>query len=124
MGDEGCVLLARCAERLDLASTSLSGQVLQVLGEQPLVSLELFSNPALGPSVSTWCSTLDTSQWQRLEFLDLTGCALQDVGFECVCNTLMQRRDLMPSLKHLAIGANDVNEDEAKCNLVDRVCES
>merc|ERR1712050_348901 len=34
IGDEGCCLLARCAERLDLSSTNLSGQILAELGEQ------------------------------------------------------------------------------------------
>eukprot|EP00928_Gymnodinium_smaydae_P081240 TRINITY_DN64794_c0_g1_i1.p1 TRINITY_DN64794_c0_g1~~TRINITY_DN64794_c0_g1_i1.p1 ORF type:complete len:598 (-),score=170.63 TRINITY_DN64794_c0_g1_i1:66-1859(-) len=121
IGDAGCTLLARCAERLDLSSTSLSGQVLSTLGEQDLVSLELFSNPALGPSVATWCAELDSSQWQRLEYLDLTGCGLQDAGFECVLNTLMDRPDLMPQLRDLLIGANDVKEDDDKCELVDRL---
>jgi len=121
IGDEGCILLARCAERLDLSSTGLTGQILGTLGEQELVSLELFSNPALGPSVTTWCNSLDSAQWQKLEYLDLTGCALKDAGFECVCNTLIQRPDLMPMLKDLLIGANEVKEDDAKCDLIDRL---
>lgn len=121
IGDEGCILLARCAERLDLSSTGLTGQILGTLGEQELVSLELFSNPALGPSVSTWCNSLDSARWQRLEYLDLTGCALKDAGFECVCNTLIERPDLMPLLKDLLIGANEVTEDDSKCELVDRL---
>merc|ERR1712187_315227 len=124
IGDEGCILLARCAERLDLSSTNLTGQILGTLGEQDLVSLELFSNPSLGLSVSTWCSALDSAQWQRLEDLDLTGCGLNDAGFLCVINTLLENRDLMPSLRHLLIGANDVTEDEAKCELVDQLGES
>lgn len=124
IGDEGCSLLARCAERLDLSSTNLSGQILPTLGEHALVSLELFSNPSLGLSVSTWLSALDSTQWQRLEYLDITGCGLQDEGFECVCNTLIQRQDLMPSLKDLLIGANDVKEDDDKCDLVDKLGES
>mmetsp|Transcript_65076 Transcript_65076/g.101622 ORF Transcript_65076/g.101622 Transcript_65076/m.101622 type:complete len:599 (-) Transcript_65076:10-1806(-) len=121
IGDDGCILLARCAERLDLSSTGLSGQILGTLGEQELISLELFSNPTLGPSVTTWCNSLDSAQWQRLEYLDLTGCALKDAGFECVCNTLIQRPDLMPMLKDLLIGANEVKEDDDKCNLIDRL---
>mmetsp|Transcript_87940 Transcript_87940/g.247064 ORF Transcript_87940/g.247064 Transcript_87940/m.247064 type:complete len:639 (-) Transcript_87940:131-2047(-) len=124
IGDEGCALLARCAERLDLSSTSLTGEVLATLGDQPLVSLELFSNPALGPSVGTWCAALDSSQWQRLEHLDLTGCALKDEGFECVIKALMDRPALMPSLTHLCIGANEMDENEEKCELVDRLGEA
>merc|ERR1711959_548574 len=79
IGDEGCAMLALCASsRLDLSSTNLSGQVLGTLGEQPLISLELFSNPSLGPSVQSWCAALSPNHWQRLESLDLSGCALQD----------------------------------------------
>jgi len=73
IGDEGCTLLAPCAENIDLSSTNLSGQILSTLGKLDLMSLELFSNPTLGPSVQIWCSALDTAQWQRLEYLDLTG---------------------------------------------------
>lgn len=124
IGDEGCILLARCAERLDLSSTSLTGQILGTLGEQNLVSLEVFSNPSLGLSVSAWCTELDSTQWQRLEYLDLTGCGLQDPGFLCVINTLLDKPELMPSLRHLLIGANDVTEDDAKCELVEKLGES
>eukprot|EP00929_Paragymnodinium_shiwhaense_P118838 TRINITY_DN90734_c0_g1_i1.p1 TRINITY_DN90734_c0_g1~~TRINITY_DN90734_c0_g1_i1.p1 ORF type:complete len:626 (+),score=180.08 TRINITY_DN90734_c0_g1_i1:110-1987(+) len=121
IGDQGCILLARCADKLDLSSTNLSGQILGTLGEQGLVSLELFSNPALGPSVETWCVELDSAHWQRLEYLDLTGVGITDAGFECVCNTLIERPDLMPNLKDLLIGANDIKEDDAKCELVDKL---
>jgi len=124
IGDEGCALLAQCAERLDLSSTSLSGQVLSVLGEQALVSLELFSNPSLGPSVSTWCAGLDSAQWQRLENLDLGGCGMNDEGFLCVINALLERPTLMPSLSCLSLGSNDVTEDDDKCSLVERLCEA
>lgn len=122
IGDEGCSLLTRCAERLDLSSTSLSGQVLSVLGKQPLLSLELFSNPTLGPSVQTWCAALDSDEWQRLQYLDLGGCALQDEGFLCLINLLLQRPSLMPALTCLCLGANDVKEDEDKGDLVERLC--
>jgi hypothetical protein len=121
IGDEGCTLLARCAERLDLSSTSLSGQILGELGEQPLVALELFSNPSLGPSVKHWCSSLDSGQWQRLEHLDLSGCALKDEGFNVVMGALMDRPQLMPSLSFLCLGANELTEDDAKCELVERL---
>mmetsp|Transcript_1308 Transcript_1308/g.2215 ORF Transcript_1308/g.2215 Transcript_1308/m.2215 type:complete len:619 (+) Transcript_1308:69-1925(+) len=121
IGDEGCSLLTRCAQRLDLSSTSLTGQVLSALGEQPLLSLELFSNPTLGPSVSTWCAALASEQWQRLEYLDLGGCALQDEGFLCLVTLLLERPSLMPALTCLCLGANDVKEDEAKSDLVERL---
>lgn len=124
IGDEGCTLLAPCADNIDLSATNLSGQILSTLGKLDLSSLELFSNPSLGPSVSTWCSALDTAEWQRLEYLDLSGCGLQTTGFECVLNTLMQKPTLMPNLKTLLIGANDVKEDDSACDLVDRLCES
>lgn len=86
--------------------------------------MELFSNPALGPSVSTWMAALDTTQWQRLEYLDLTGCGLGDDGWLCVVNALSEKRKLMPALKDLLMGANDVKEDDAKCDLVDKLGES
>jgi Ran GTPase-activating protein (RanGAP) involved in mRNA processing and transport len=124
IGDEGCTLLAPCAENIDVSATNLSGQILSTLGKLDLTSLELFSNPTLGPSVSTWCSELDIAEWQRLEYLDLTGCGLQTAGFECVLNTLMQKQALMPNLTTLLIGANDVKEDDSACELVDHVCES
>mmetsp|Transcript_15459 Transcript_15459/g.27417 ORF Transcript_15459/g.27417 Transcript_15459/m.27417 type:complete len:596 (-) Transcript_15459:74-1861(-) len=121
IGDEGCTLLGHCAEKLDLSSTSLSGQVLPTLGEQPLVALELFSNPSLGPSVGNWCSSLKPSHWQRLDYFDLSGCCLKDEGFTCVCNTLLEQPDLMPSLTFLCMGANDVKDDDAACELVERL---
>lgn len=124
IGDEGCTLLAPCAQNIDLSSTHLSGQILSTLGKLELSSLELFSNPTLGPSVNVWCSELDTAQWQYLEYLDLTGCGLQTAGFECVLNMLMQKPGLMPRLNTLLIGANEVNEDDSACDLVDRLCES
>eukprot|EP00746_Dinoflagellata_sp_MGD_P166870 gnl/MRDRNA2_/MRDRNA2_97054_c0_seq1.p1 gnl/MRDRNA2_/MRDRNA2_97054_c0~~gnl/MRDRNA2_/MRDRNA2_97054_c0_seq1.p1 ORF type:complete len:624 (+),score=116.51 gnl/MRDRNA2_/MRDRNA2_97054_c0_seq1:107-1978(+) len=124
IGDDGCTLIAPCADNIDLSATNLSGQILSTLGKLDLSSLELFSNPSLGPSVSTWCSALDTAEWQRLEYLDLSGCGLQTSGFECVLNTLMQKPNLMPNLKTLLIGANDVKEDDSTCDLVDRLCES
>jgi len=124
IGDEGCILLAECAERLDLSSTNLSGQILGTLGKQRLVSLEVFSNPSLGPSVGTWCADLDSNQWQQLEMLDLTGCALQDEGFKCVIKALSERLDLMPNLKDLMIGANDVTESEDMWELVDALGEA
>merc|ERR1711920_555106 len=121
IGDEGCTLLARCAERLDLSATSLSGQLLPTLGAQPIVALELFSNPALGPSVSTWCAALDASQWQRLEYLDLTGCGLQEAGFECVVKTLIDRPDIMPELRNLNIAANDIEDTEERFELINQL---
>lgn len=124
IGDEGCALLARCAEHLDLSSTSLTGQVLGALGEHPLVSLELFSNPALGPSVSAWCASLQESQWQELEYLDLTGCALRDEGFDCVISTFRERPQLMPRLTCLCLGANETEaDDETRCETVERLGE-
>lgn len=124
IGDEGCSLLARCAENLDLSSTSLSGQVLTDLGKQPLVSLELFSNPSLGPSIRTWWGSLDSGQWQRLEHLDLSGCELKDEGFECVVSSLMDRLELMPALSFLCLGANSLTEDDAKCERVEELGEA
>jgi len=118
IGDEGCTLLALCGERLDFSATSLSGALLPTLGAQPLVALELFSNPALGPSVNSWCAELDSSHWQRLEYLDLTGCHLEAPGFECVINTLINRPDIMPELKYLNIAANDVHDTEERFELV------
>lgn len=121
IGDEGCALLGRCAERLDISSTNLSGQMLLTMEEHDLVSLEVFSNPALGPSVSTWFSALNSSKWQRLESLDLSACSLKDEGFMCVCEALLARLDLMPALASLCIGANDVNDTEEKCELIERL---
>merc|ERR1711948_247930 len=121
IGDDGCALLALCAERLDLSSTNLSGQLLPTLGKQPLVALELFSNPSLGPSVTTWCAALDASQWQRLEYLDLTGCGLQEAGFECVVKTLIDRPEIMPELRNLNIAANDIEDTEERFELINEL---
>ncbi|CAK0827072.1 unnamed protein product, partial [Prorocentrum cordatum] len=124
IGDEGCELLSRCAARLDLSSTGLGGLVLPALGEQPLVALELFSNPTLGPSVASWSATLEEAQWQRLEHLDLGGCALRDEGCVHLCNTLLDRPSLMPSLAFLCLGANDIEKEEDMFDLVDRLAEA
>lgn len=121
IGDEGCTLLGRCADRLDLSSTSLSGQVLAELGQQPLVSLELFSNPSLGPSVASWWDGLDQSQWQRLEHLDLSGCDMKDEGFERITKALLEKPQLMPALSFLCLGANSLKEDDAKCVRVEEL---
>lgn len=121
IGDEGCTLLGLCSQRLDLSSTSLSGQVLTDLGKQPLVALELFSNPSLGPSVTSWCAGLDHSEWQQLEHLDLSGCNLQDQGFECVLSALLDSPKLMPALNFLCLGANNMTEDDAKCVRVEEL---
>jgi len=121
IGDEGCTLLGRCAHRLDLSSTSLSGQVLAELGQQPLVSLELFSNPSLGPSVASWWDSLDHSQWQRLEHLDLSGCEMKDEGFERITRALLDKPQLMPALAFLCLGANNLKEDDEKCVRVEEL---
>jgi len=121
IGDEGCTLLSRCAYKLDLSSTSLTGHVLATLGEQPLTALELFSNPSLGPSVGTWFTGLNSGHWQCLEYLDLSGCALKDEGFMCVMTTLLDRPSLMPALSFLCLGANDIKEDDEKSDLVEKV---
>eukprot|EP00931_Biecheleriopsis_adriatica_P103200 TRINITY_DN78065_c0_g1_i1.p1 TRINITY_DN78065_c0_g1~~TRINITY_DN78065_c0_g1_i1.p1 ORF type:complete len:576 (-),score=118.78 TRINITY_DN78065_c0_g1_i1:41-1744(-) len=124
IGDEGCAVLAYCARSLDLSATSLSGEVLTRLAEQPLQDLELFSNPALGPSVATWCDALKAEQWQQLEYLDLSGCCLKDEGFRCICFKLKGAPDLMPALKFLCLGSNDVSEDEELAGLVEQLQEA
>ena len=52
-------------------------------------ALELFSNPALGPSVTSWCDSLDRTQWRRLEHMDLSGCEMKDEGFEHITSALL-----------------------------------
>lgn len=121
IGDEGCMVLAECARCLDLSATSLSGQVLACLGKHQLESLELFSNPALGPSVASWCSEIQVTEWQKLEYLDLSGCALRDEGFQCICTRLTETPELLPALCSLCLGGNDVSDSEACLQLAEQL---
>mmetsp|Transcript_19112 Transcript_19112/g.42828 ORF Transcript_19112/g.42828 Transcript_19112/m.42828 type:complete len:601 (+) Transcript_19112:75-1877(+) len=120
IGDEGCEMLGDCSDRLDLSATSLSGSVLPSLSGQHLVSLELFSNPTLGPSVQTWSADLRCCDWQMLEYLDLSGCSLGNDGFSCLCNMLLREPKLMPKLTCLCLGGNNVEH----CDQNDALAES
>jgi len=122
-GDAGAVCLSECSERLDLSVTNIDEPSLAVLGQQPLVSLELFNNPQLGKSVSSWVPALDSNHWQHLENLDLSGCGLGDEGFKGVCSTLLERPELMPRLASLCLGGNDTDDRDEWNELVVKLSE-
>lgn len=124
--DEGCALLARSARRLDLSNTSLSGEILQLLEEQPLVKLEVHANPSLGrgAAVAAWLEGLSTSRLAALEYLDLSVCELGNASFDRVCQALISRPALLPSLSFLLLGGNDIDEDEGKMELTEKLMTS
>lgn len=114
IGDEGCELLAECAERLDLSATNLSPAVLPAFGEQSAVtSLELFNNPKLGGQApATWVPELRCDHWQQLEQLDMSACSLGSAGFRLLCSTLLEKPRLMPKLRSLCLGGNEVEDTD------------
>lgn len=114
LGDEGCELLADCAERLDLSAVNLSPAVLPALGEQSAVtSLELFNNPKLGGQApATWCSELRCEHWPQLEQLDISASSLGSEGFRLLCSTLLEKPRLMPRLRGLCLGGNEVEDTD------------
>lgn len=124
LGDASCELLAACSERLDLGACNLSPSSLAWLGEQPLVSLELFSNPLLGPSAAGWCNELKREHWQQLEQLDMSACALGNEGFRYICSALVDRPQLMPKLTSLCLGGNEVEDTDEFNDLAEKLGEA
>lgn len=123
LGDEGCELLADCAERLDLSAVNLSPQILPALGAQPAVTaLELFNNPQLGGQApAIWCTDLRCEHWLQLEQLDMSACSLGSEGFRLLCSTLLEKPRLMPHLKGLCLGGNEVEDTDELNDLSEKL---
>mmetsp|Transcript_94140 Transcript_94140/g.271251 ORF Transcript_94140/g.271251 Transcript_94140/m.271251 type:complete len:180 (-) Transcript_94140:33-572(-) len=123
IGDEGCIALAGCGERLDLSAAGVGPRGLAALARQPLVALELFNSPSLGSSVGDWCAAMSPSEWPQLRHLDMSCCGLGNDGFRILCKRLLDDTAVLPKLEVLCLGGNDVDDsDEADSHdLVDRL---